>query len=574
MGQAAISTFQAAQERFTELVGRYSMLSNNSIARALDRAAVGYIENPFIQNRRVKSISSLPVEYSKDEIGEFLRRPYTSEVPLRNTSEALKWTTYPFWKIGKTYQDISTYHHYFTAKVRGEEAETKDFMREASLIDELNHTMQVESFAHKATGQAVFQGKVFYYPRYRVDKAHGIVKHAFLQQLPTDYCYIVGNNNVSGYTIAFNMMYFMQPGTAVEDFGDLFSPYIKDFQGMFRPITEQDGYFSYYEDSKRMTTSNGDRVRFCVENINPEGVGSPWAEVKNGTWAYYILLPVGYVWTFEIDDTTAAVASPLSGLMLTYAQLADYESAQLQIILNPLIKIFTGEMASDPSAPIGEDKYTPSIPARELFLAFWYDLMAQNNTGGTAFFASPFRDVKSHDYAESANANNISKSFIDYSGSKSGLNAIIPMTDDIKASQVDASQKIESRYTTATIYPQVMRMMNYIYNSLNFKYRWKFVMFGTIFTDSDIRDQARKDLDKGDISAYFILSALNGESWIDKLSMMKTIKASGLMDLLQVPATAYTQSGKSSTDDQNGGRPESEKMTDAKEHSVDAGGTK
>ena len=99
-------------------------------------------------------------------------------------------------------------------------------------------------------------------------------------------------------------------------------------------------------------------------------------------------------------------------------------------------------------------------------------------------------------------------------------------------------------------------------------------MFGTIFTDEAIRDQARKDLDKGDISAYFILSALNGESWIDKVSMMKTIKASGLIDLLQVPATAYTQSGKNSSENETGGRPESEKMTDAKEHSIDAGGTK
>ena len=555
-----IQTYEDAKKRFAYLTGKFSNLSEFSIQSALMRAARGYMTNPFLQNRRVKSISSLPVEYTKEEIGEFLRHPYTSEIPLRNTAEALKWTTYPFFKIGKTYQDISTYHNYFMAKVRGEEAKTKEFMREANLIDELNHKMQIESFAHKATGQAAFQGKAFYYPRYAVDKVHNIAKYGFMQQLPTDYCYIVGQNNLSGYTIAFNLMYFMQAGTDYRDYGDLFLPYLDDFNGMFKPIDGIDSPIS------EIVRKDGKRLDFHIENINEKGEGSPFIEAKNGVWAYYVILPPEKVWTFEIDDTTAAVASPLSGLILTFSQLADYESAQLQLLLNPLIKIFTGEMKTDASATVGEDKYTPSISGRELFIALWEDLMAQHNTGGTAFYGAPFQNIKSHDYAESANANDISKSFIDYSGAKSGLNAIIPMTDDIKASQVSASMKIESRYTTATIYPQVMRMMNYIYSSLNLKFKWKFYMFGTIFTDEDIREQARKDLDKGDISAFFILSALDGHSWLEKVSMIKTISASGIMELLQVPQTAYTQSGKEN------GRPETDTMSDSKEHSEDAGG--
>lgn len=575
MKQTGTKNLKDAEGRFSALVEKYSMLSAYSVERALSRAAAGYMNtNPFVQNRRIKSISSLPCDFTKDEVGLFLRTPYTSEKQLRQTAEGLKWTTYPFYKIGKTYQDISTYHNYFMARTKGEESKTEEFMREANLVDLLNKTIQIESFSHKVTGQAAFQGKVFYYPRYAVDKVHNKVRHAFLQQLPTDYCYIVGNNNVSGYTIAFNLMYFMQAGTSVYDYGDLFLPYLDDFNLMF----EEEGVSTKEKViyASRINTisceNNGKKLIFCPQNLKDNSLGSPWIEAKDGAWAYYVVLPVGKIWTFEIDDTTAATASPLSGLMLTYAQLADYESAQLQLLLNPLIKIFTGEMRSEPNAGIGEDKYTPSIPGRELFLAFWYQTMADNNTGGTAFYAAPFANIKSHDYAESANANNISKSFITYSGAKSGLNAIIPMTDDIKASQVDASEKIESRYTTSTIYPQVMRMMNYIYDTLNLRYEWKFFMFGTIFTDDNIRDQARKDLDKGDISAFFILSAMDGQSWLDKLSMIKTIGASGIMDLLQVPKTAYTQSEKSSSKDQNGGRPKSEDMSDSKEHSIDAGG--
>ena len=46
-----------------------------------------------------------------------------------------------------------------------------------------------------------------------VDKSHNEVCHAFMQQLPSDWVKIVGFNNKSKYTVAFNLFYFLQPGT-------------------------------------------------------------------------------------------------------------------------------------------------------------------------------------------------------------------------------------------------------------------------------------------------------------------------------------------------------------------------
>ena len=209
----------------------------------------------------------------------------------------------------------------------------------------------------------------------------------------------------------------------------------------------------------------------------------------------------------------------------------------------------------------------------------WFDeLMAAHNTGGTALFSMPASNIKSHDFAESANANDISSSFNRYAGTKAGLAALIPVDEDIKGGQVEASKLLESRYATATIYPQYMRMMNTIYESLKLKYDWEFVMFGTIFTDDTIRDNAQKAIANGDISAHFILAALDDQSWLDKLSMMTAIKESGLLELLTPPQTSYTQSAKSGTTESEpksdtGGRPKTEitEMSESKEKYIDAG---
>ena len=116
-----------------------------------------------------------------------------------------------------------------------------------------------------------------------------------------------------------------------------------------------------------------------------------------------------------------------------------------------------------------------------LFEYLFADLMAKNNTAGTAFYMAPVENIKSHDYAESANANEISTTFNQYAGSKVGLAALIPVDKDIKAAQVETARQIESRYASACIYPQFERMMECIYDSLNLKYDWSFHIENSIF---------------------------------------------------------------------------------------------
>lgn len=564
-----VSSFQKIISRFNDIISQYEgVMPQSSFISAFARAGEGLANQPQIQNARVKAMSTLPVGYTKDQIGQFLQQANFHEMELRATSETLKWTAYPYYKIIKTYQDIPTYHYYSAPLyIDGESAKTKEFARECGLIDKFNKAMRPDVLAHKITGEAMTDGKVFYTVRTSVDKSHNKINYAFAQRLPQDWCTIIGENNISGWTVSFNMFYFMQPGTDYRQFGDLFEPYIDDFKGIFEKKADKTPIKAIYA---------SELPRECAYEINPkalkkDGEGKPRLFEQNGRWFYYVSLPVDRVWTFEIDDTTANVASPLSGLMMTYAQQANFEDAQLTLLLQPLVKIFTGEIPYfDDDGTRSEDTYKLSLGGRELFETLFNLMMAAANTGGAAFFTAPVQNIKSHDYAESANANEISSSFGRYASEKSGLAAIIPSTDDPKAGLADMSAKLESRYSATTIYAGMKRMMNYLYSTMSLTYEFDFCMFGSVYLDEKIRDGAMKLLATGDLTQRYVLAALDGQSMLDKISLSRVIKESGYLDYLIPPVTSYTMKQETSGLPPQAGRPESEQMSDAKEKSVDS----
>lgn len=564
------SSWSKAVGNFYDVVERYAnSLPQKAFISAFARASFGNNanNNALEQNDRVKAISSLPCDYTKAELGEFLRNPYESELPLRQVSQGLKFTTYQYQKILKTYADIPTYRYYAKPVDADDELiSSKDFIREQKLIDKFNRVFRPDAKAHEAVGKASALGKVAFYPRYEFDKSHGKINYAFWQQLPEDFIKIIGFNNISGWTVSFNMMYFMREGTSVSQFGDLFLPYVEGFDAMFE-APQNKGKYVYA--SCPTVDCKGHKLNFYPDRVKTNEIGNPRVEfTQTGGWNYWVSLPVDKIWVFEIDDTTPAMVSPFAGMMLTYSQQADFEAAQLALILNPLIKIFTAETPYfEDNGSTNEDGFRLSLGARTMFEVMFDEMMAAHNTSGTAFFSMPASNIKSHDFSESANANDVASSFNEYAGMKSGLAALIPVDKDIKAAQVASSQKLEARFATATIYPQMERMMNHIYSTMGF-YDFAFKMFGDIYSEEDYRKALKEALAMGDTSAFYPLSALDGESVTEKLSMIRTVNASGIMDELRVPQTAYTQSNTQGET----GRPKNEgNISDSLEKAIDTG---
>ena len=502
-----------------------------------------------VQNARVKAISPLPCDYTKYDLGEFLRHPQDSEYPLQQVAEGLRWSTYSFQKLVKSYADMLEFHSIALPHATGEEIESDAFKRESRLVDKLIRKASLKAEGRKIAMQAGTQGKVFYVPRYSVDKSHNAVNYFFMQELPKQWCTIIGRNSVSGWTVSFNLMYFMQIGTDFRQFGDLFEPYMTDFA-------------AWQKDKKAF---RGKFVYMSRNNAREESEVKAW--MQDGRWFYYVSLPIERVWTFEIDPSTAIVASPFAGLMQTFAQQADYEAAQISLILNPLIKIFTGEIPyNDRENATKEDSYKMSNGGRDMFVAIFDELMRRNNTAGVGFYGAPFENIKSHDFAESSNANSVSRSFLSYGFAKSGAQGIIPIDDRPTEEAVKASERLEPQFAQA-VYRTFERMLSFILNEdLSLRFAWEVKIFGDIYSDEQVRADCLKLIDKGSTYAYLILYALDNLSLLDVLSVTDMVKSSGILDKLRVPPTAFTQTTKRQPLSDTNGAPtktEQEKQEDA-----------
>ena len=83
----AANSYGSLLARMNNIIEAYGgNLSADSMASAFARAGLGLANMPQLQNRRVKAISSLPADFTKEEIGSFLRAPYGNERALRQTS--------------------------------------------------------------------------------------------------------------------------------------------------------------------------------------------------------------------------------------------------------------------------------------------------------------------------------------------------------------------------------------------------------------------------------------------------------------------------------------------------------
>lgn len=507
--------------------------------------------NPYIQNRRVKQISSLPVNFTKDKVGDMLTAPYDSEQPLRQVSHILEYTAYPLFHIRKTYQNLLTYHSYVMPRmVSGEDTKKDDFLREWKLTEKLREEFKPKENAHQIVGQVGVEGKVFYYPRYSVDKSHNKVNYAFMQQLPSDWTKITGYNNVSKYTVAFNMMYFLQPGCVPEQFGELFLPYLYDFGSVVQK-PEGTGTSVVFAQKTRIDMQKFQRIQAMGDMP-----GTPDVYYQNGRWYYWVYLPVDSVFPFEADDVSRTAISPFAGLFLNMIQLAQMEQIQLELIQNPLVSILHGEIPyRDDKAASSEDQYKLSNAGRLLFEAIWYDMMQANNTSGIGLYAAPFENMKLESLSEAPSAMDIVKQGYSDTMSQAGMGAIIPLGDDPKAGTAQISLQIESKFMQ-TVYRDFERMMNAIIKKLNLKYDWKFVMFGDIAEDEKTLERCMNGMEHGILPDTILYNALLDRSMLDDLCLSDAVYNSGILDKRLPLVTAYNMKQDSSgLPPQSPGRP-------------------
>ncbi len=557
------ATYPEIFKRFRSLANQYGNMPMNSLIAAYN-AAGGFgfgnmfTPDPYVQNRRIKAIATRPADYSKDEVAGFVQNPDGSERQLRAVEKGLEYTAYPMFHTRVVYQNLLTYHNYIAPHLADkEDVERDDFWREWKLLEKLRRAISPKDKAHEFAGRALQEGKIFVVPRVSVDKAHNSVNHAFLQRLPSDWVKIVGYNNVSKYTVAFDLMYFARYGTDWRQFGDLFEPYIGNWIDSLNPAPVRR--------SKKIVYAA--KTGIDLRKAEQDGVE---AYFQNGRWYYWVTLPVDRVFPMEIDDTEDNVLPPFTGLFLDLIQLSQMEQIQLEILQNPLVSVLHGEMETwDVKGNDAADEYKISDAGREFFTEIWYQMLAQNNTSGIGLYAAPFKNMKLESLDEAPNAINIvSQGYMD-TMAKAGLTALIPVSDEARAGAVNVSLAIESKLPEP-IYVCFERMMNAVIERLNLNYEWRFTMFGSLADDEKRVKTLREEMTLGILPAVIEYNAMRDRSVLDDIAWSDAIDVSGLMERRNPLVTSYSAKQADSNLPPRGGRPKSESVTsDGNEQDVD-----
>ena len=518
-------TWAELAKSIKRLNGQYGSLGMGSIFSAWTAAGGMNLLNswPQIQNARIKGINTKAADYGKDKIAEMVLDPGSHERELRAVSASLDSSAMTYSIILDTYQNMMLYDWYVypseDLKEVGYEQMRRDYILTQKLADKMNPSAE----ARKINGQCAKYGKVFYTARYEVDKSHNAVKYAFLQQLPTDWCMITGFTNGPGkYSVAFNLMYFMTPGSDPRQYGDLFLPYLEAFSEV---VEDRNDYI--YASKEPRYGINAEKFR---ANDVTNTVGNPqWYQVGKINY-YWVNLPADKVMVFERDDRTVDNVPETTGMMVSMVQVPAYEAAQLEIILNPLTSIMTGELPTyDTMSVPGADPVAISPATRELFETFWYQMLSANNTSGIGLYLAPAKNLKLQTITDTVSSTSIAEHAYSDQVQKAGLAAVIPTSDDPKVGVAELSAKINAR-AAMPIYWAFERMMNAIFDSLNLKTTMRFHMFGDVFSYANEMENARKDMTLGLMPATLKYNAMIGHSILDDLAISEFVTKSGIMD--------------------------------------------
>mgnify|MGYP000446552036 CR=1 FL=1 len=517
-------SYRVIAQRMSGLRKAYGGMPINDVFGAFERSGGGnmLLNWPTVQNARVKAINTRPANFSKDQIENMVIAPEGNEKSLRSVSSALAYSTQTYELILRTYADIMSYFWYIYPSYTPNKPDKAQMLREYSLAYKIAEKLDLCSKMHEILGKCMEFGKVFYTPRISVDKSHNKVNYAFLQQLPEDWCKITGFNDGPGkYTVAFNMMYFMRPGTSPAQYGDLFTPYLPAFEQV---VTTKAKYV-YSAEHPAI-----DIDKFKALGIS-QSAGSPqWAEI--GTeWFYWVTLPADAVITFETTDRHPLVIPSATGMFVSLTQIPNYEAAQMEIVLNPLTSVLTGSLETNDTKAIttNQDPIRVSPSVREMFEALWYNMMEQNNTSGIGVYLAPAKDLKLQTISDSVANTNITSTALSDQILKAGLPALIPTTNDPKVGVAQLSAKVAAQYGE-TVYRCAERMMNWILEELNFKTPLRFKMFGNIFDQEADMESARKGMTLGLLIDTLRYDAMMGHSILEDMAISKFIDDSGVLD--------------------------------------------
>lgn len=443
-----------------------------------------FLNNPFVQNQRIKRSNSQINLSDKRAIQEALTNPGDNEQRLRETSMALYYSNYVYQNLLRLNRDIPQYFHYSVpVGISPETLKTEKFLHQKKFVDEFLNKFNIPLTFKNVSLQAAREGKASYVFRSSQDEKKGIVDFAVLQKLPPEYIKYTGFGSESPLIVSFNFIMFLDPTYSIEQWPSWFGEIWKQLQenGIVN-ITKGKG--KGYEINPAINVNRG-MPEYMFESIN-------------GTYYLYVEMPQDLVYTFGTDFGDAFAIPDYAGLFGDLSELEAYKVLQSQTLLTNITNILTAEVPVEKDAVGGSDA---AILSPEVIMGLEDDCSSSLSSNILPFFA-PLENFKMHGIEHIPNATDIYLSQVRNVTSTAGASGLINTNEKPSIAMIKGEQMLhESRTEYMTL--QYTKFINLIINKyLKLDYEFKVIIWGGVYTWRDEVKVLKEMIQNGNIGMF------------------------------------------------------------------------
>lgn len=451
-------TLDDIQNRWKSVFSKYSSLGFDGIMQSWGQQSA-LLNNPYIQNARVKKINAHPSDFDSDQLDKMLEDPENNEANLRSASMGLYYANYIYMTLIQLGRHIPKYNHYATPlyiEGSGKDKLSEDSIRVDKILKRFNPQLTFKTVAT----QVNIEGKCSYLVRTSYDKKD--INYLLLQKLSGDHCKITGFGSRQQFITSFNMAIFLEAGFDV-----------CQYPQFIRDTWEQMLECKVVVRDKKGVTKINPRANLPKNHIIETG--------KDGGFMYWVQLPQDLCWTFYADGSHPNCFPETIGLFEDLNSLSDYRWLQTNLLTRGVNSILTAEVPITKDAKAGADMTAISVDS---ILGFtdWFN---QNVSGNVMPFFAPFNDYKLHSIDSQPEALDVIYDRVRDLIATSGLGGILPITDKPSIASVKAQEYLQaSKHDYLT--RQFEQFLNDVINrNFDLHYDWSIKLWGDIFFERE-----------------------------------------------------------------------------------------
>ena len=452
------------QQKWREILHTYSDrgLSMTQISSALSNAM---LNNPFLQNQRLRRISSSASAKSKTDLQKALQSPQGNEQLFREESLFLSFTNYVYHSLLNLYRDIPLYNYYYTPKyVDKKDMKGDNFKKESKKVDKILKAFKVKQTLKKINKATQVEGKTTWLLRKSMQN-NGDIDFFVLQKLDSDMVKLTSIGSDQNFICSFNFMIFLNPMYSL----DFYPPIFKEI-------------FQELLDNGVITEDSKGNLRFSPQALalaQNEGklTYDGTFENSNNNYLYWVQLPQTLAWTFSQDESHVNAFPDTIGLFMDLSELDGYRWIQSSILSNVVSSILTAEVPYIKDAQAGSDA---SVFSPDSIIGF-ENLFKQNVSNMVLPFFAPFENYKLFTIENQPENLNIIYSRLRDLVATSGTSSLLGITEKPTVAMTVAAKQLAAAHCDY-LTRQFENFLNYaVNNEFNLKYDWKITLWGDIY---------------------------------------------------------------------------------------------